>query len=150
MGISNKLRKLGIAAALCGVAMAVAAQSMPREAFKAKTIFVVNKTGKPTVENGADSELTKWGRFTMADDADSADIRLVLTKAGSTVTSEEKPNAAGTGFDSDTSTNFTLGVDMHAYVKGQGMYFFQTNTASSGEKAGRNLIQDFKKLYPKE
>jgi len=84
MGISNKLRKLGIAAALCGVAMAVAAQSMPREAFKAKTIFVVNKTGKPTVENGADSELTKWGRFTMADDADSADIRLVLTKAGST------------------------------------------------------------------
>jgi hypothetical protein len=129
---------------------AAIAQSMPREAFKAKTIFIVNQTGKPTVENGADSELSKWGRFTMADDAATADIKLVLTKAGSTVTSTETPKTDGTGFDSSTSTTFTMGVDMHAYVKGQGLYFFQTNTSSSGEKAGRNLIDNFRKLYPKE
>jgi hypothetical protein len=139
----------GLGATLVAVA-AAGAQSMPREAFKAKTIFVENRTGKPTVENGADSELSKWGRFTMADDADSADIKLVLTKAGSSVVSKETPKADGSGFDSSTSTTFTFGVDLHAYVKGQEMYFYQTNSASSGEKAGRNLIDNFRKLYPKE
>lgn len=153
MGTGMKLRSLAILAGVTGVmasAIVLAAQSMPREAFKAKTIFVVNRTGKPAVENGADSELSKWGRFTMADDEDSADIKLVLTKAGSTVTSKEVPKADGSGFDSSTSTSFTFGVDLHAYVKGQGLYFFQSNTGSSGEKAGKNLVDDFKKLYPKE
>lgn len=143
------LKVMAAVAAMLAGAMAVGAQSMPREAFKAKTIFIVNQTGKAAVENGADSELSKWGRFTMADDADSADIKLVLTKAGSSVVSKETPKADGSGFDSSTSTTFALGVDMHAYVKGQGLYFYQTNTSSSGEKAGHNLIENFRKLYPK-
>jgi hypothetical protein len=126
------------------------AQSMPREAFKAKTFWIVNKTGKPAVENGADSELSKWGRLTMADDADSADIRIVITKAGSTTTDTTKPNSTGTGFDSGVSTSLTLGVDMHVYIKGQEMYFYQTNSASGGEKGGRNLIDNFRKQFPKE
>jgi hypothetical protein len=153
MKTATMINRWAIAAgvgAMFVAAAAAGAQSMPREAFKAKTIYVENRTGKPAVENGADSELNKWGRFTMADDAASADIRLVLTKAGSSVTSTETPKADGSGFDSSTSTTFALGVDMHAYVRGQGLYFFQTNTSSSGEKAGKNLIDDFKKLYPKE
>jgi hypothetical protein len=132
------------------VSVAAGAQSMPREAFKAKTFWIVNKTGKPAVENGADSELSKWGRLTMADDADSADIRIVITKAGSTTTDTTKPNSTGTGFDSGVSTSLTLGVDMHAYIKGQEMYFYQTNSASGGEKGGRNLIDNFRKQFPKE
>jgi len=126
------------------------AQSMPREAFKAKTIWIVNKIGKPAVENGADSELSKWGRLTLADDADSADIRLVLTKAGSSTVDTTKPNSAGTGFDTGVSTSLTLGVDMHAYLKGQEMYFYQTNSASGGEKGGRNVVDNFRKQFPKE
>jgi hypothetical protein len=128
----------------------VVAQSMPREAFKAKTVWIVNKTGKPAVENGADSELNKWGRLTLADDADSADIRLVITKAGSSTVDTTKPNATGTGFDSGSSTTLGFGVDMHAYVKGQELYFYNTTTASSGEKGGRNVIDNFRKQFPKE
>jgi hypothetical protein len=153
MRTASRKRTLALSTGLAAIFIAgsaATAQSMPREAFKAKTIFVINQTGKATVENGADSELSKWGRFTMADDAASADIKLVLTKAGSTVTSTETPKADGSGFDSSTSTTFTMGVDMHAYVKGEGLYFFQTNTSSSGEKAGRNLIDNFRKLYPRE
>jgi hypothetical protein len=126
------------------------AQSMPREAFKAKTVWVENKTGKPAIENGADSELSKWGRLTLADGADSADIRLVLTKAGSSTVDTQKMNSAGTGFDSGTSTTLGLGVDMHAYLKGQEMYFYQTNSASGGEKGGRNVIDNFRKQFSKE
>jgi hypothetical protein len=38
---------------------------------------------------------------------------------------------------------------MHAYLKGQGLYFYQTNSASGGEKGGRNVIDNFRKLFPK-
>jgi hypothetical protein len=125
------------------------AQSVPREAFKAKTYYIINRTGKPAVENGADSEMNKWGRFTMADDADSADIKIVLTKAGSSTTQAETPKTDGTGFDSSVSTNIVLGIDLHAYLKGQGLYFYQTNSASSGEKGGHNVIDNFRKQFPK-
>lgn len=137
---------LAVVFLLCAV---TSAQSLPREAFKAKTIYVVNNTGKPAVENGADSELSKWGRFTMADDPDSADIKLVLSKPGSTTTSTQTLNSAGTGWDSGTSTSLTFGVDLHAYVKGQQLYFYATNSSSGGEKGGRNVIENFRKLFPK-
>ena len=141
-----------VLAAMAGVLLAGAAwaQDIPREAFKAKTYYIVNKTGKPAVENGADSEMSKWGRLTMADDADSADIKIVLTKAGSSTTTGEKLNGAGTGFESSTSTSLTFGIDLHAYLKGQGIYFYQTNSASSGEKGGRNVIDNFRKQFPRE
>lgn len=126
------------------------AQSVPREAFKAKTVWIENNTGKPAVENGADSELNRWGRLTLADDADAADIRLVLTRAGSTETDTTKPNSTGTGFDSGVSTSLGFGVDMHAYLKGQALYFYQTNSASGGEKGGRNVIDNFRKQFPRE
>jgi hypothetical protein len=147
------MRNAGRAAwlAIAGLLMAgsVLAQDLPREAFKAKTYYIINRTGKPAVENGASSEMSKWGRLTLADDADSADIRIVLTKPGSSMTEKETPKTDGTGFDSSVSSNFTFGVDMHAYVKGQGLYFYQTNSASSGEKGGRNVIENFRKLFPK-
>lgn len=147
----SSLRRVGLAViGSCFLAAAVIAQDVPREAFKAKTIYVVNRTGKPGVENGADSELNRWGRFTMADDADSADIRIVLTKAGSSTVTKETPNSAGTGFDSSSSTSFTLGVDLHAYLKGQQLYFYSTNSASSGEKGGRNVIENFRKQFPRQ
>jgi hypothetical protein len=137
-------------AALCGTMLGTAfAQDIPREAFKAKTVWVENRTGKPAVENGADSALSKWGRFTMADDEDSADIKILLTKAGSSTTEKETPKADGTGFDSSSSTSFTFGIDMHVYLKGHGLYFYQTNSASGGEKGGRNVIENFRKQFPK-
>jgi hypothetical protein len=147
--MTNLGKILAVSATGLAIAVAALAQSLPREAFKAKTYYIVNRTGKPAVENGADSEMNKWGRLTLADDADSADIKIVLTRAGASTTEKDTPKADGTGFDSTSSTTFTFGIDMHAYLKGQGLYFYQTNSASGGEKGGRNVIDNFRKLFPK-
>ena len=58
------------------------AQGIPVEAYHAKTIFIRNNAGGVPLENAADEELSKWGRFTLADDEASADIILVFSKNG--------------------------------------------------------------------
>ncbi len=64
----------------------VFAQGVPPEAFRAKTVFIRNNAGGAQIENAADEELSKWGRFTLADDEASADIVLVFSKNGVTNT----------------------------------------------------------------
>ncbi len=56
------------------------AQGIPAEAYHAKTVFIRNNAGGAPLENAADEELSKWGRFTLADDEASADIILVFSK----------------------------------------------------------------------
>lgn len=126
------------------------AQAIPLQVFKAKTIYVINQTGKPGVENGADSAISKWGRFTMADDADSADIRLVIAKAGTTSTESETPKQTGVGTDKNYSTSFTFGYTAWAYVKGQKLYFWSGGSSSSGTSGGKGVVEDFRKLFPKD
>jgi hypothetical protein len=58
------------------------AQGVPPEAYRAKTIFIRNNAGGAQMENAADEELSKWGRFALADDEASADIILVFSKNG--------------------------------------------------------------------
>jgi hypothetical protein len=75
--------------------LSCAPQGIPPEAYKAKTIFIRNNAGGASLENAADEELSKWGRFTLADDEASADIILVFSKNGvqNTEKSDNKKDA---------------------------------------------------------
>src|ERR1700751_4526532 len=82
------------------------AQGVPPEAYKAKTVFIRNNAGGAPLENAADEELSKWGRFTLADDEASADIILVFSKNG--VQNTEKNENMKDGTCCDTSYGASL------------------------------------------
>lgn len=124
------------------------ATPLPLEALKAKTIAIVNKTGKAVIENGADDELAKWGRFTLVDDPSTADITLVIYKPGVVDNQKDTPKTDGTCCDQSYSSSFTFGTDMKAYLKGRSIYFYSTDSSSSAKHAGHNLIKDFRKNFP--
>ena len=72
------------------------AQAMPAEAFRAKTIYIRNNAGGAPLENAADEELSRWGRFSLADDEASADIILVFSKNGVQNTEKSENKQDGT------------------------------------------------------
>jgi hypothetical protein len=74
------LRALLLPLAFFAVVAAPAQEPMPKAAFTAKTVAILHdgKTGE--VSDGAEEQLKRWGRFTVVDDADSADIVLRFDK----------------------------------------------------------------------
>lgn len=74
------LRVLLLPLALVAVVATQAQESMPRAAFAAKTIAILNDTKSGEVSDGALEQLKHWGHFTVVDDADSADIVLRFDK----------------------------------------------------------------------
>jgi hypothetical protein len=56
---------------------------LPYSVLAAKTIYVENQTNDASLETSIAVELTKWGRFQLADSPDKAD--LVLRLSGGTV-----------------------------------------------------------------
>src|SRR5580704_8899421 len=53
---------------------------IPRPVFTAKTIAIVNHAHNDAVETGALESLKRWGKFTIVDDPDTADIILTFEK----------------------------------------------------------------------
>lgn len=47
---------------------------LPPEAYTAKTIAIINHTGKQSVTDRAYEELQKWGRYTVVSDPAKADM----------------------------------------------------------------------------
>jgi hypothetical protein len=54
---------------------------IPRPVFGAKTIAIVNHAHNDAVEAGALESLKRWGKFTIVDDPEIADIVLTFEKA---------------------------------------------------------------------
>ncbi len=86
------------------------AQGIPPEAYKAKTVFIRNNAGGAALENAADEELKKWGRFTLADDEASADIILVFSKNGVQNTEKNENKKDGTCCDTSYGASFSAGA----------------------------------------
>jgi hypothetical protein len=62
MSASRFVSSAFIIGAICLLpAFSALAQSVPPEAYRAKTIFIRNKAGGAALENAADEELSKWG-----------------------------------------------------------------------------------------
>jgi hypothetical protein len=135
-------------------ASSVSAQ-VSAEAFRAKTIFIRNHAGGSQLENAADEELSKWGRFTLADDEASADIVLVFSKNGIQNTEKSDNKKDGTCCDTSYGASFSPGATARAYLKGHGpgpgsLPFWQDGCGGMTQKAtGKGCIDAFKKQFPK-
>jgi hypothetical protein len=83
---------------------------LPPEAYTAKTIAIINHTGKQSVTDSAYEELQKWGRYTVVSDPAKADMVLTVgvqvhstgatanTYGGSTTVTENKVADITTSF----------------------------------------------------
>jgi hypothetical protein len=132
---------------------AAIAQGVPPEAYKAKTVFIRNHAGGAPLENAADEELSKWGRFTLADDEASADILLVFSKNGIQNTEKSDNKKDGTCCDTSYGASFSPGATARAYLKGHGprsLPFWQDGCGGMTQKAtGKGCIEAFKKQFPR-
>jgi hypothetical protein len=109
-----------LAASFLLLASSAVAQGVPPEAYRAKTVFIRNNAGGAQLENAADEELNKWGRFTLADDEASADIILVFSKNGVQNTEKSENKKDGTCCDTSYGASFSGGATARAYLKGHG------------------------------
>src|ERR1700753_2566433 len=71
---------------------ALAQEPIPQAALTARTVAILNDTKTGEVSDGALEQLKRWGRFTVVDDSDSADIVLRFDKK----TDHEKQNKQST------------------------------------------------------
>jgi hypothetical protein len=159
MGASMSARSLCSALLLAATCLFLGssafAQGIPPEAYRAKTIFIRNNAGGAQIENAADEELSKWGRFTLADDEASADIILVFSKNGITNTQSSTDKKDGTCCDTSYGASFSPGATARAYLKGHGpgagsLPFWQDGCGGMTQKAtGKGCIDAFKKNFPR-
>jgi hypothetical protein len=136
-------------------ARSLRAQVIPPEAYRAKTIFIRNNAGGAPLENAADEELSKWGRFTLADDEASADIVLVFSKNGVQNTEKSENKKDATCCDASYGASFSPGATVRAYLKGHSpgpgsQPFWQGGCGGMTQKAtGKGCIDAFKKQFPR-
>jgi hypothetical protein len=131
-----------LAATCVFVASPLSAQCVLPEAYRAKTIFIRNNAGGAPLENAADEELSKWGRFTPADDEASADIILVFSKNGVQNTEKSDNKKDGTCCETSYGASFSPGATVRAYLKGHAhgpgsLAFWQKRVRRHDAEGGR-------------
>jgi hypothetical protein len=140
-------RSLFFTLALFVFVAAPAQEPMPQAALAAKTVAILNDTKTGEVSDGALEQLKRWGRFTVVDDSDSADIVLRFDKK----TDREKQNKQSTDDKGTTSWSTTMSfssqVHMRAYLKGSDTPFYTTQTDDSKKKAGVTCVTSFEKTW---
>jgi hypothetical protein len=155
MSASRFLCSTLLLAASCLLFALSAPAQVPAEAYRAKTVFIRNNAGGAQIENAADEELSKWGRFTLADDEASADIILVFSKNGISNTEKSENKKDGTCCDTSYGASFSPGATVRAYIKGHGpgpgsLPFWQDGCGGMTQKAtGKGCIDAFKKQFPR-
>jgi outer membrane lipopolysaccharide assembly protein LptE/RlpB len=141
------LRALLVPVALVAAVAGFAQSPMPKAAFTAKTIAILNETKTGEVSDGALEQLKRWGHFTVVDDAGSADIVLRFDKK----TDREKQNSQSIDDKGQTSYSaamtFSSEVHMRAYLKDSDAPFYTTKTGDSKKKAGVSCVTSFEKAW---
>jgi hypothetical protein len=123
------------------------AHPVPKPALEAKTVAVVNNTHNDAVTEGAIEALKRWGRFTIVDDSDAADLTLTFDKKSEHEgTSTQKKGDDGKT-DSGYSVSFSTSIHMKATLKGSETSFYSTTTGESKKKAGAGCILDLQRIY---
>ncbi len=122
-------------------------KAFPKAALAAKTVAIVNNTHQDGIVDGATETLKRWGRFTVVDDPDSADVTLVFDKKSE----HDKTNTEKTGDDGKTESGFSVTfsstIHMRATVKGSDAAFYSTTSGDSKKKAGGGCIIDLQRAY---
>ena len=120
---------------------------LPTPVFRAKTIIILNETHNEAVEQGAVEAIKRWGKFTIVDDPDQADITLTFDKKSEHVgTSTQKPDKDGNP-SSSYSMSFGSSVHMHATLKGSSATFYNATTSEAKKKAGAECVTDLQQAY---
>lgn len=123
------------------------AHPLPKPVFIAKTIVILNNTHNEAVEQGAVEALKRWGKFTIVDDPDLADITLTFDKKSEhDGTSSQKPDKDGNP-SSSYSMSFSSSIHMHASLKGASGSFYNATTTEGKKKAGAECIVDLQQAY---
>jgi hypothetical protein len=125
---------------------------IPRPVFAAKTIAIVNRAHNEAVEAGALESLKRWGKFTIVDDADTADIVLTFEKVGEHEgKSSEKATNNNDGKQPDTSytysMSFSSSITMKATLRGGTAPFYTATNGDSKKKGGAACVVDFQSAY---
>ena len=119
----------------------------PKEALAAKTVAIVNNTHNEAVTEGAIEALKRWGRFTVVDDSDIADLTLTFDKKSEhDGASSQKPGDNGKP-DYSYSMSFSSSIHMHAALKRSDTSFYSTTTSESKKKAGAECVTDLQRAY---
>ncbi len=117
-------------------------RSIPREARTAKTVAIVNKTHIDAIQQGALEAIKRWGRLTVVDDAESADLVLTFNKntdrTGTSTTKIEPDGQTGVAY----SLRLDTWVHMKSNLRGVELPFFTTTTGESKKKAGNTCVTD--------
>ncbi|RXH58016.1 hypothetical protein [Granulicella sibirica] len=120
---------------------------LPKPVFTAKTVIIFNNTHNEAVEQGATEALKRWGKLTVVDDPDLADITLTFDKKSAHEgTSSQKTDKDGTP-SSNYSLSFSSSIHMHATLKGDSTSFYDATTTESKKKAGAECVTDLQQAY---
>jgi hypothetical protein len=125
---------------------------IPRPVFAAKTIAIVNHAHNDAVETGALESLKRWGKFTVVDDPDTADIILTFEKVSeheskSTQTSKDNNDGKQPETSSGFSMSFGSSLTMKATMKGSATPFYTATNGDSKKKGGAACVVDFQGAY---
>ncbi|MEI9981663.1 MAG: hypothetical protein WDN23_22245 [Edaphobacter sp.] len=125
---------------------------IPRPVFAAKTIAIVNHTHNDAVETGAIESLKRWGKFTIVDDPDTADIVLTFDKNNeregkSTQTSKDNNDGKSPETSYNYSMSFGSSITMKATMKGTATPFYTATNSDSKKKGGASCVVDFQSAY---
>ena len=142
---------LGVALFLLGAFGLAAAQvnvrPLPKEALSAKTVAIVNNTHNDGVSEGAVEALKRWGKFTIVDDSDAADVTLTFEKKSE----HEGTSTQKTGDDGKPDTSYSMSfsstIRMRATLKGGESAFYSTSIGDSKKKAGAGCILNLQQAY---
>jgi hypothetical protein len=152
-GETMKLRwTTTIAFCLFFTASAVAQRKpIPRPVFAAKTVAIVNHAHNDAVEASALESLKRWGKFTVVDDPETADIVITFEKKSeheSKNTETTKNNNDGQPEASSTySMSFGSSLTMKATMKGSTTPFYTATNSDSKKKGGAACVVDFQSAY---
>ncbi|HXC96817.1 MAG TPA: hypothetical protein VNU92_14040 [Edaphobacter sp.] len=125
---------------------------IPKPVFAAKTIAIVNHAHNDGVEAGALESLKRWGKFTVVDDPDTADIVLTFEKVSeheskSTQTSKDNNDGKQPETSSSFSMSFGSNLTMKATMKGSTTPFYSATNNDSKKKGGAACVVDFQSAY---
>ena len=147
--MKNLILAVGLAfsAAVGTLVAQIDIRPLPKPALAAKTVAVINNTHTDAVSEGALEALKRWGRLTVVDNSDAADITLVFDKKSQHEgTSTQKTDDDGKP-ETSYSMSFSSSIHMKATLKGNDNAFYTTTTSDSKKKAGSECILDLQKAF---
>ena len=125
---------------------------IPRPVFAAKTIAIINHAHNDAVETGALESLKRWGKFTVVDDPETADIVLTFEKASehegkSTQASKDNNDGKSPETSYNYSVSFGSSLTMKATMKGSTTPFYTATDGDSKKKGGAACVVSFQSAY---